>query len=131
MGFWRDTLRGIWAEPEPPLDRSGVKTRPVSSLARIRTAPTREAFRAWRSDPTTRFAFAALDRAADMQAQAWVDASWSGGQANPLLLAELRTRADAYKSLSEADYEGFCEWLGVEPEPVGEENGEGSVSSAG
>ena len=125
MGWLKDTFLAIVAEPprasgpavSPPFsDR--IKPRPV--LGQLR-APTREAFKAWRDDPITRFVLAALDRAADVQHEAWVETSWQSGIADEKLLAELRTRADAYRSIEEADYEGFCEWLGVEPEPVMEE----------
>ena len=139
---WTRYLREIFAEPLPPTEepprclvcgsvaihdgncpgraeplRSGI-TVPRRSYP----TPSRDAFRAWRDDPVTQFAFAALREASDAQSVAWAEASWDGGNADEKLLLELRTRADAYKSLEEADYEGFCEWLGVEPEPLrGEE----------
>lgn len=52
--------------------------------------------------------------AADCE-QTWRSASWQNGHANPLLLAELRTRADAYLAIAEMDFEGVCETLGEEP----------------
>jgi len=98
-------------------DRPPVRRPPVWAGY----APSREEFAAWRADPATLFAFAALEAAAEAQKAVWDTESWGRCQANPLLLMELRTRADAYRAMQEADYEGFCEWLGVEPEAPQEE----------
>jgi hypothetical protein len=98
----------IIAKPNP----KGVR------LAAVRSAPSREEFAAWRDHPVTQFVFVALNAAAGEQRKAWDETSWEGGSADENLLLELRVRADAYNSMQEADYEGFCEWAGVEPEPV-------------
>ena len=81
-------------------------------------APTRDEFAAWRDDPTTQFAFAALRQVADECKRHWSEASWETGNADPADLVELKSRADAYLSMEEATYEAFCEWLGFAPEPV-------------
>ena len=86
-------------------------------LAVAKRAPAREEFRSWRNDPTTQFVFAALRAAQANQKAAWEELSWVGGDADELALIEFRTRADAYAGLEEADYEGFCEWAGVDPQP--------------
>ena len=57
-----------------------------------------------------------LGIAAEQQAE-WARRSWDGGECDPLLLCELRTRADAYRAIAETSYEGFCEQLGLEPAP--------------
>jgi len=35
------------------------------------------------------------------QLDGWIAASWEAGECDPLLLTTLRTRADAYRALSE------------------------------
>jgi hypothetical protein len=115
-GFW-PTIREAFAEPQQP-EPYGAPPKP--RIAVVRRAPAREEFAAWRDEPVTRFVFAALRSAAGAQHDAWADTSWEGGLADQNLLNELRVRADAYKSLEEADYEGFCEWAGVDPEPLAE-----------
>lgn len=56
-----------------------------------------------------------LEAEAVNQEAAWRDASWVNGMANPNLLKELRTRADAYRALAELNYDGVCEALGEQP----------------
>lgn len=84
--------------------------------APIRSAPSRDEFKAWRNDPTTRFVMQALRTAAETQREAWIGQSWESQKADPLALKEFRTRADAYASMEEGSYEDFCRWAGVEPE---------------
>lgn len=71
-------------------------------------AISEEEFLAWRDDPVTRWVVAGCRNAADKNKQAWMEASWHGGSADPLALATLRTRADAYMALAETPY---SEWL--------------------
>jgi hypothetical protein len=89
-----------------------------------RQAPTREEWAAWRDDPTTKFAFAALRAVASEQKQAWDAFSWHGGCADQQALTEFRTRADTYESLESGSYEQFCAWAGVEPDPMPAEDEE-------
>lgn len=77
--------------------------------------PTREDFARWRDDPVTRFVLAAHARMADGNKAEWERVSWGNGVANQRHLDELRTRADAYRAISETTYEGFCEALGEQP----------------
>lgn len=77
--------------------------------------PTRDEFDAWADHHVTRFVLAALERAAQAQEAEWRYWSWEMGKADPGQLSALRTRADAYRSIAETGYEGFCEWL--EPIP--------------
>jgi hypothetical protein len=77
-------------------------------------APSGEDFARWRDDRVTRWVFAALENVAAENKANWDRASWEMGQCNPLLLAELRTRADAYRAIAEASYEGLCETNGDE-----------------
>lgn len=110
----------IFGEPPQQGHYEPLREKVKKSLRAARhwngRAPARDEFAAWRDDPTTRFVFAALAFAEAEQKDAWFEASWAKGEANALLLTELRTRADAYAALLETDYEGFCDWLGVEPE---------------
>jgi hypothetical protein len=76
----------------------GRKKKPVSA----------EEFAAWREDPVTAWVMGELEKAADSQLDAWVAASWVHGEADPLKLAQLRTRADAYVALSDMSYEDLC-----------------------
>lgn len=78
-------------------------------------APSAEEFARWRDDNVTRWIFRALASNADECRAAWETVSWENGQANPLLLIELRTRADALRSMIDSSYEAFCETNGDEP----------------
>jgi len=64
-----------------------------------------EEFAAWREDHVTQWVTAELARAADAQKAAWLELSWEQGEPDELQLAELRTRADAYRALAELSYE--------------------------
>jgi hypothetical protein len=66
-----------------------------------------EEFLAWFDDPVTQWVISACRRAADENKLAWVEASWESGTADPLLLMELRTRADAYLALAETQWAGW------------------------
>ena len=79
------------------------------------TAPSRDEFATWRDDPVTRFVMAALDRNADECRDEWLRKSWNTGEADQAVLIGLRERADALLGFT-ADYEAFCETLGLEPE---------------
>lgn len=117
--WFRDSFAPYPAIVDKDDPRAGVNQR-HPRLSLVRTAPSREEWAAWRDDPTTLFILAALRNAAAAQKEAWDADSWHTGQANDRLLIELRTRADAYESIETADYEAFCEWAGVDPEPVEE-----------
>lgn len=77
--------------------------------------PSRDDFARWLQDPVTRFVMAAHRKTAEDNRAAWISQSWDNGQANPLTLLELRTRADAYLAITDTPYEGYCEALGEEP----------------
>lgn len=76
---------------------------------------TREDFARWLADPVTRAVMAAHRATAEANKEAWTQQSWVNGQANPLALLELRTRADAYMAIVDMTYEGICEAIGEEP----------------
>lgn len=69
--------------------------------------PHPEDFAAWCEHPVTRFVAAAWAHAAQAQCEAWMRESWGTGNADPLALLELRTRADAYTAFMEAGLEQY------------------------
>lgn len=66
---------------------------------------TADDFANWREDPVTQWVMGACAKAAEEQRQGWLDATWGTGEANQLLLTELRTRADAYLILAQSDWQ--------------------------
>lgn len=72
-------------------------------------------FARWREDPMTQMVLGALRLAAKAQKSAWDEASWGGavvrGEDLENTLRELRTRADAYRSLEEMTFEDVAGWL--------------------
>ena len=77
--------------------------------------PTRDDFARWLDDPVTAWVMRAHLKAAEANKDQWIAASWENGACSREMLAELRTRADAYRAIAEAGYEAFCEMLGEEP----------------
>jgi len=65
--------------------------------------PTDEEYEAWFDHPITQFVLDCYDRMAEEQKQAWMISSWEAGDPNPMMLIELRTRADAYRSMAECE----------------------------
>lgn len=76
---------------------------------------SKEEWLAWLDLPTTKWVLKALEAAAQAQQDQWSLTSWQQGQSDPLLLTELRTRADAYRAISETAYERLCELNGQDP----------------
>lgn len=73
---------------------------------------TAEDFANWRESSVTQWVMEASAKVADANRQKWIDASWEGGNCDPLSLTELRTRFDAYRALIEMSWEACAEWLG-------------------
>lgn len=69
-----------------------------------------EEFDAWRREPVTKFIFAAIAKAVEQEKAEWLRLSWDGGEADPLRLAELRTRADALNELIDNDFDTWINW---------------------
>lgn len=88
---------------------------PKPRLATVRQAPSRDEFDAWRDEPITQFVMAALIRNAEECREAWMDASWHGGNADQRSLDTYKARADALLGFT-ADYAAFVETLGLEPQ---------------
>ena len=74
-----------------------------------------EEFERWRDDNVTQWVFASLRKTAEDNRNAWIEASWTNGVADPQLLTELRTRADAYMAIIEAPWEAHAATNGEEP----------------
>lgn len=83
------------------------------------TAPrapfSREDWEAWRDSPMAQWLFRATAEFSQTLKAEWVALSWGQGKADPLVLCELRTRADAYEALVAMDYDRLCELHGVAP----------------
>lgn len=71
--------------------------------------PSPDEFIQWRDHPVTQWVFGLVEKYADKQKAAWVEQSWEGNSPDPLALAELRTRADAYRALTETSFEAWQE----------------------
>lgn len=76
---------------------------------------TAEELTAWRSEEVSLWVLEALEAMAAAQAEAWALASWERGLSDEKLLTELRTRADTFRSIAEADYTAFCAALNQDP----------------
>ena len=78
---------------------------------------TLEDWESWRAHPVTQWVFRALEAAAETQRLAWMAGTWEQGQTpDPLILTELKVRADSFLSLSQGNYEDFCAMNGEQPE---------------
>lgn len=73
---------------------------------------TPEEFANWREDPVTQWVLKACETAARECQDAWSASSFETGVANPILLTELRTRADAYRALAETNWQGWAKTHG-------------------
>ena len=73
-----------------------------------------EDFEQWRAHPVTEAITRALVMLAARNKQKWLELSWGGGQADPLVLAELRARAEGALDLSELTVEELNEVLDEE-----------------
>lgn len=71
------------------------------------TVPTEEEFEAWRDHPVTRWVIDAFDIIAEEQKSAWIEATWTGGHCDSFELCALRTRADTYQAMKDAEYSDF------------------------
>jgi hypothetical protein len=74
-------------------------------MARKKKPITAEEFAAWLADPVTEVVIKAHADMAEQLKQGWLDATWLTGTADPLLLIQLKTRADAYLAIAECSYE--------------------------
>jgi hypothetical protein len=68
-----------------------------------------------------------LANAAEAQKAGWIEHSWNGGACDPVLLNELKTRADAYRTLAELSYEDY--WRIAMLDPISAMRSSGSACS--
>lgn len=66
-------------------------------------------FEQWRDHPVTEQVFAAVRKLAERSKEKWVEFSWGGGNPDPLMLADLRARAEIANDLCELTFEEFEE----------------------
>jgi hypothetical protein len=66
---------------------------------------TKEDFDAWKGNPVTEAVFKALEAVAEEAKQKWVEASWGGGQSDPLVLREMKGRAEVALGLVSMDFD--------------------------
>ena len=69
----------------------------------------REMFEEWMANPVTEHVLARVASMAEANKQRWVDVSWGGGETSPLILAELKARAEAAADLSSIKFEDIEE----------------------
>lgn len=72
---------------------------------------TKEDFEAWRDNIVTEQVFLAFDRLGDRAKGAWMTASWGKGQCDPVLLADLRARAEVVEDFRKLSFETLEEAL--------------------
>lgn len=69
----------------------------------------RETFSMWLDHPVTVHVFAELKKIADKARGKWIEASWDQGATDPVLLADLRARAEVVNDLITVTYEDIDE----------------------
>lgn len=65
----------------------------------------KEDFDSWLENPVTQAVFRALSMKAQEAKEKWVRSSWNEGQNDPLLLADLRARAEIAQDITELKHE--------------------------
>lgn len=70
----------------------------------MKASVTLDEYEAWLEHPVTQWVMEAFEAQAGKQRRGWEEASWIAGECDPLMLNELRTRADTYKAMREAGY---------------------------
>lgn len=75
---------------------------------------TKDDFEQWRANPVTEEVSRALVRLAERNKAEWMRASWDCGEANPVILADLKARYETANDLSELTFEQLEEALNEE-----------------
>lgn len=65
----------------------------------------REMFEEWLAHPVTEHVLERVAEMAEKNKQQWIEDSWGAGRCDPMVLIDLRARAEAAKDLSELKYE--------------------------
>lgn len=69
----------------------------------------REDFDLWRDHPVTVHVFKELRKVADKAKEKWIALSWEAGETDPVLLADLRAKAEIVNDLIEVSYEDILD----------------------
>lgn len=69
----------------------------------------KEDYEQWLAHPVTEWFFAAHRILAERTKQKWIEQSWDGGNPDPLMLADLRARAEVVKDLCELKHDDIEE----------------------
>lgn len=72
---------------------------------------TKEDFEQWRDNIVTETVFKAFDKLGDRAKRQWFAASWGKGQCDPVLLADLRARAEVVEDFRNLTFETLEEAL--------------------
>ena len=65
----------------------------------------RENFDEWLAHPVTEHVLKRVSELAEANKQKWIDESWGSGKCDPMMLIDLKARAEAAKDLSELKWE--------------------------
>lgn len=68
----------------------------------------KEDFDAWMAHPVTEHVLKHVGDLAEQNKQHWIDQSWEAGKCDPMVLTELKARAQAAKDLSEITFEDIA-----------------------
>jgi hypothetical protein len=72
---------------------------------------TKEDFSAWLGNPVSEEVFRAFARLEAKAKADWLALSWGRGQCDPLVLADLRARAQVVEDFRTISFEDLEEWL--------------------
>jgi uncharacterized phage-associated protein len=75
---------------------------------------TKEDFESWRDNPVTEEVFRAFDWLGEKAKQQWLAMSWDKGNCDPVLLADLRARAQVVEDFRKIEFTSLEEWLSDE-----------------
>ena len=64
----------------------------------------REMFEEWLAHPVTEHVLKRVGELAEANKQKWIDESWTAGKCDPMMLIDLKARAEAAKDLSEIEW---------------------------
>jgi hypothetical protein len=64
----------------------------------------REHFEEWLAHPVTEHVLKRVGELAEQNKQKWIDESWGAGKCDPMVLIDLKARAEAAKDLSEIEW---------------------------
>lgn len=73
----------------------------------------REMFEEWLAHPVTEHVLKRVAELAEANKQKWIDESWGARKCDPMMLIDLKARAEAAKDLSE------IEWSDIDDESIG------------